>query len=238
MDDQMREILAQLAEGETEAGFSRTGAATVDTTRADRTQIPEAVLGDHKTTEDLVEIAQEHLDQTGRAILTRLDEDAREELEGLADDSEWYSNARILILRSPSFEPPEVNGQVGIVTAGTADLPAAEEALVTAREVGCEIETLYDVGVAGIHRFIAGMEQVEDSDCIIVAAGRGGDLAPTAAGLLRPPVIGLPVSVGYGQGGGGEASLQGMLQSAAVMSVVNIDAGFIAGAQAAKIARR
>jgi len=127
-------------------------------------------------------------------------------------------------------------GRVGILTAGTADIPVAEEAKVTAEAMGCEVLIEYDVGVAGIHRLFPSLERMMTADALVVAAGREGTLPTVVAGLVDVPVIGLPVSTGYGAGGAGEAALLSMLQSCSVMTVVNIDAGFVAGAFAAKIA--
>ncbi len=128
-------------------------------------------------------------------------------------------------------------GKVGILAAGTADIPVAEEARVVALEMGCAVICEYDVGVAGIHRLFPCLEKMVDVDAFVVAAGREGTLPAIVAGLVDSPVIGLPVSTGYGLGGGGLAALYSMLQSCSVLTVVNVDAGFVAGAFAAKIAR-
>ncbi len=124
------------------------------------------------------------------------------------------------------------------MTAGTADVGVAEEARVVAREMGCEVVAIYDVGVAGIHRLMPQIEKLKERGvgAVVVAAGREGTLPTIVAGLIDAPVIGVPVSTGYGAGGGGEAALLSMLQSCSVISVVNIDAGFVAGAFAARIA--
>jgi NCAIR mutase (PurE)-related protein len=127
---------------------------------------------------------------------------------------------------------------VGILAAGTADIPAAEEARVVAEEMGCQVVSEYDVGVAGIHRLFPSLERMKDADALVVAAGREGTLPAVVAGLADAPVIGLPVSTGYGLGGDGVAALLSMLQSCSVIAVVNIDAGFVAGAYAARIALR
>ncbi|MDY6779380.1 MAG: nickel pincer cofactor biosynthesis protein LarB, partial [Halobacteria archaeon] len=178
-------------------------------------------------------------EQEGHLLLTRVDEESKEALTDLesVDESDWHPRSRLLVLRSDGYSPPEMDGNVGVVTAGTSDIPAAEEAAVTACEMGCDVETVYDVGVAGVHRLLGEVDRVGSSDAVVVAAGREGALPPVVAGLVDAPVIGLPVSVGYGYGGEGEAALMGMLQSCSVLSLVNIDAGFVAGAQAAQIAR-
>ncbi len=127
---------------------------------------------------------------------------------------------------------------MGILAAGTADIPVAEEAKVVAEEMGCTVVSEYDVGVAGIHRLFPCLEKMSDVDAFVVAAGREGTLPAVVAGLVDAPVIGLPVSTGYGLGGNGLAALYSMLQSCSVLTVVNVDAGFVAGAFAAKIAKQ
>jgi NCAIR mutase (PurE)-related protein len=124
-----------------------------------------------------------------------------------------------------------------VVTAGTSDARAAGEAALIVREMGATVRRIDDVGVAGVHRLFDNVGEIRDADVAVVAAGREGALPTLVAGLVDSPVIGLPVSVGYGHGGDGEAALLGMLQSCTVLSVVNVDAGFVAGAQAGLIAR-
>lgn len=244
-DLDLRELLRRVRDGDVEVeealrkveGFSRVDDfARLDTTRDGRTGVPEAVLAEGKSREDLREIARDYLDRMGRVIVTRL-EDGKGELDGLADESDWYPRSGTLVLKKEDYEAPERLGSVAVVTAGTSDVPVAEEAVVVAREMGCEVLTLYDVGVAGVHRLLSDVGELDGCDAVVVAAGREGALPTVVAGLVDAPVIGLPVSVGYGYGGGGEAALMGMLQSCSVLSVVNVDAGFVAGAQAAQIAR-
>ena len=125
---------------------------------------------------------------------------------------------------------------MGIVTAGTSDIGVAEEARVIAEEMGCTVLTAYDVGAAGIHRLFPAIRDLLDAHVFVVAAGREGTLPAVVAGLVNKPVIGVPVSSGYGYMGQGRAALASMLQSCSVIAVVNIDAGFTAGAFAARIA--
>lgn len=211
--------------------------ARLDVGRADRAGIPEVVLGDGKSADQLRAIAASFLDEREHVVLTRVDEAAVESLESLAPEADWHPDSRILVLQTAEYEPPECDGTVAVVTGGTSDVPVAEEAAVTASEMGCTVRTFYDVGVAGIHRVLSVAEELAGVDSVVVAAGREGALPTVVAGLVDVPVIGLPVSVGYGHGGGGEAALAGMLQSCTVLTTVNIDAGFVAGAQAAQIAR-
>lgn len=219
-------------------GIGRRGETVrVDTEQGARTGIPEVVEAERKTVDELVDISEELLAGTGRAVIADIDDEARERLAALADDATWYERSRTLVLHEASHEVPETTGTVGFVTAGTADAAVAERGVVLAEELGCETETVYDVGVSGIRRLLSEMDRLADCDAVVVAAGREGALATVVAGLVSAPVIGVPVGTGSGHGGDGEAALAGMLQSCTYLTVVNIDAGFRAGAQAALIAQ-
>ncbi|UWG49029.1 NCAIR mutase (PurE)-related protein [Halanaeroarchaeum sp. HSR-CO] len=242
----IQDLLADVAAGERTVeearraldGYTRVDDfARLDTGRADRAGIPEVVLGEGKSTDQLRAIAESFLDDRGHVVLTRVDGGAVGSLEPLGSEADWHPDSNVLVLRATDYEPPECEGTVAVVSGGTSDVPVAEEAAVTAREMGCTVETYYDVGVAGIHRVLSEADALAAADSIVVAAGREGALPTVVAGLVDVPVIGLPVSIGYGHGGDGEAALAGMLQSCTVLSTVNIDAGFVAGAQAAQIAR-
>jgi len=216
------------------------GIAKIDPWRADRIDVPEAILAEGKEAEDLVNIAQAHLEEAGSVIVTRV---SREHLQALQKASfpegtrfDWNERPRIAVLRSRDRRL--TGGKVGVMSAGTADVAVAEEARVTAEEMGCEVVAEYDVGVAGIHRLFPSLENMVGVDAVVVAAGREGTLPAIVAGLVNAPVIALPVSTGYGAGGTGQAALLSMLQSCSVLAVVNIDAGFVAGAFAAKIANQ
>jgi NCAIR mutase (PurE)-related protein len=211
--------------------------ARLDTDRAERTGVPEAVLGEGKSPDQVVSIAREFVESEGRVLVTRVTEDQRRALASLDCELDWHDRADVAVVRRAGTDRPSVDGTVAVVAAGTADVPVAEEAAVTAREMGATVTTHYDVGVAGIHRLLSEVEGLNAADCVVVAAGREGALPTVTAGLVDGPVIGLPVSVGYGHGGDGEAALTSMLQSCSILSVVNIDAGVVAGAQAAQIAR-
>ncbi|HSD58639.1 MAG TPA: nickel pincer cofactor biosynthesis protein LarB [Methanotrichaceae archaeon] len=212
--------------------------AKLDIGRAGRIGIPEAILAEGKDKDDLVKISLAHLEATGSVIITRISEAQIRAFEGTAlppgANIEHNPRARTMIIRSGDRKPPR--GRVGILAAGTADIPVAEEARVVAEEMGCMVVSEYDVGVAGIHRLFPCLEKMREMDAFVVAAGREGTLPAVVAGLVDAPVIGLPVSTGYGIGGGGLAALLSMLQSCSVLTVVNVDAGFVAGAYAAKIA--
>jgi NCAIR mutase (PurE)-related protein len=215
--------------------------ARVDIHRAKRTGIPEAVIADCKTSEQVVAIARILLKYEGRAIITRACDENYTALESLANELgveiRCEKRARMAVLGGSTARS---GGKVGVISAGTADIPVAEEAKVIAEEMGCSVTTIYDVGVAGIHRLFPELTKLIESgvDAIVVAAGREGTLPAIVSGLVDIPVIGVPVSTGYGAGGKGEAALLSMLQSCSVLTVVNIDAGFVAGAFAARIANQ
>jgi NCAIR mutase (PurE)-related protein len=212
--------------------------AKLDTHRADRIGVPEAILAEGKDKYDLLDISLAHLEDAKSVIITRVSDDQHQIFmeANLPKGAVLLHNkrARTLVLRFG--EQSTGQGKVGILAAGTADIPFAEEAKVVAQEMGCTVISEYDVGVAGIHRLFPSLEKMIDVDAMVVAAGREGTLPAVVAGILDAPVIGLPVSTGYGIGGGGIAALMSMLQSCSVLTVVNIDAGFVAGAFAAKIA--
>lgn len=213
--------------------------ARMDIHRTKRIGIPEAIIADCKTCEEVVSIARVHLEKEGRVIITRVSDENYSSLRSLAEEAKvnirWSKKGRIAALGDPA---KNTGGAVGIISAGTADIPVAEEAKMIAQEMGCSVTTIYDVGVAGIHRLFPELTKLIEAgvDAVVVAAGREGTLPSIVSGLIDAPVIGVPVSTGYGAGGKGEAALLSMLQSCSVLTVVNIDAGFVAGAFAARIA--
>lgn len=213
--------------------------ARVDIHRTKRVGIPEAIIADCKTCDEVVSIARILLKNEGRAIITRASDENYAALKLLAEEScskiRWEKRAKIVVLGDSAAR---TGGRVGVISAGTADIPVAEEAKVIAEEMGCSVTAIYDVGVAGIHRLFPEMTKLVEAgvDAIVVAAGREGTLPAIVSGLVDVPVIGVPVSTGYGAGGRGEAALLSMLQSCSVLTVANIDAGFVAGAFAARIA--
>jgi NCAIR mutase (PurE)-related protein len=213
--------------------------AKIDIFRKHRTGIMEAILAEGKDPGDVVEIAKVQINASGRVLITRLNDDHRNSLEAhfKSEFIEWSLHRSAAVVHDGT--PVSLTGGVvAILTAGTADIDVAEEARMVAHEMGCETIAIYDVGVAGFHRLIGEMDKLQERkpDSIIVAAGREGTLPTVVSGLVDVPVIGLPVSTGYGAGGKGEAALLSMLQSCSVISVVNIDAGFVAGSFAARIA--
>jgi len=216
-----------------------------DFDRARRKGVPEVILAEGKTVAHALRVTQIFLEQNGRAILSRVSPELEARLRNdLGDDVEleWYASARAAVLYREGVEPPAVGGRVGILTAGTSDIPAAEEAAMLCREMGCEVYSGFDMGVAGLHRLFGPLRQMLDEhqvDVLIIAAGMDGALPSVVSGLSDVPVIGLPTPVGYGLGGEGIAALYSMLQTCAPgMAVVNIGNGIGAGAMAGLIANR
>lgn len=217
--------------------------ARPDFGRAARKGIPEIVLAAAKTDAQVIEIARAFLDRTGRVVVSRLRPGmARLLSETFAECRvEVRGGERIAALHAPGFARLLTGGRIGVLTAGTSDVPVAEEARLVAEEMGCHVATLYDVGVAGLHRLLDPLRDMVDegADALVVAAGMDGALPSVVAGLAPVPVIGLPTSIGYGVGGHGRAAILSMLQTCAPgLTVVNVDNGVGAGATAALIANR
>jgi hypothetical protein len=244
----MRDILDAVAAGDlspeaAEArlrGYATTEAGRFDAARETRRGVPEAILAEGKTPTETADLAATSVETTGRAVVTRVDDEtARVVQSGLPDpvDVDHDERARTLVAHAPDYDPPALDATVAVVTAGTSDAPVAGEARVVAREMGAAVEWIEDVGVAHLGRVVDVLDPIRAADVVVVAAGREGALPTVVAGLVDTPVVGLPVSTGYGFGGDGEAALAGMLQSCTVLSVVNVDAGFVAGAQAGLVAR-
>ncbi len=245
----MRELLEAVAAGDRTpaeaeaelAGYATTDAGRFDATREQRAGVPEAILADGKTAAEVADLAVTAVETTGRAIVTRLDDTAATAVSRSLDDAvtvQWSERSDWLVATAPDFERPDIPATVGVVTGGTSDRVPAGEAAVIVREMGASVARIDDVGVASLARTVDAVSRLRDQDVLVVAAGREGALPTVVAGLVDTPVIGLPVSTGYGHGGTGEAALSGMLQSCTSLSVVNIDAGFTAGAQAGLIARQ
>ncbi|MDP3065387.1 MAG: nickel pincer cofactor biosynthesis protein LarB [Methanobacteriaceae archaeon] len=217
--------------------------AKLDTGRDVRTGFPEAVFAEGKEDRELIKIIKSCA-PGGGVLVTRLIPERYgaikpyiDELESLNLEIEYNSRARILVVKDRETEKI---GKIGIITAGTCDIPVAEEARVVAEEAGCQVIFSYDVGVAGIHRLFSQVGKMleEEVKTIIVVAGMEGALPSVVAGLVDVPVIGVPTSVGYGVGEGGFAALNAMLQSCAPgIAVVNIDNGFGAAVFAATLVR-
>ncbi len=204
--------------------------AKIDVNRNLRTGLPEVILAEGKTSEQIVKIAKK---ANKPVVFSRLSQGQvsilKKKFKG-----EYNKHAKTFVIGTPGKK----RGKVGIITAGTSDMPVAEEAKVMVEAMGCSTMTTYDAGVAGIHRLFPPLKKmVGKVDVIVVVAGREGTLPSIVAGLVDVPVIGVPTSTGYGYGGEGDAALRSMLQSCSFITVVNIDNGIGAGASAALIAR-
>ncbi|EMA52871.1 nickel pincer cofactor biosynthesis protein LarB [Halococcus thailandensis] len=247
----MRETLAALAAGEISiataearlAGYASGEAGRFDAAREARSGVPEAVFAEGKTTDEIHELLALALETTGRGLATRIGDDTAATVrDRLADDwpaaeIDYDERANVLRVRTADFEPPVLEATVGIVTAGTVDAGPAGEAAAVVGAMGATVERYDDVGVAGVHRLFDELDELRDMDVLVVAAGREGALPTVIAGLVDIPVIALPTDSGYGYGGEGEAALAGALQSCTALTTVNVDAGFVAGAQAGLIAQ-
>jgi len=211
--------------------------------REQRKGVPEVIYGETKEIEQIVSMTRKLLDETGRTIISRVPTEAIEVLREVFSSFHVrvYGTARAVVISKPDYILQRTGGQVGVISAGTSDIPVAQEAALIAEEMGCEVTCIYDVGVAGLHRLLDPLRNLlsKEVDAIIVAAGMDGALPSVVAGLVPVPVIGLPTSIGYGMGGKGVAALLSMLQTCAPgLSVVNIDNGVGAGITAAMIANR
>ena len=212
------------------------GFANVDLHRALRCGFPEVIYGPGKTTEEIVEIAGRLRDAEQPVLITRVGPEVHEALASKAPAAVYHPRARLVTLRMGAPDDPRPG--VTVVSAGTSDRAVAEEAIVTAEFMGNEVQTIFDVGIAGLHRLLEYREALFGSRVIVAVAGMEGALPSLVAGLTTCPVIGVPTSIGYGAGAKGEAALLAMLNSCASgLTVVNIDNGFGAGYAAAMINR-
>lgn len=246
----LEKILSQVARGDLSPSQAATRLTTgevryleefavLDLGRAERKVVPEVVYAPGKTASQVARIC-EAITASGRRVIVsgitpEQEAAVREALPGVP-----VTPAGRAIVAGEG-EPSANGGRIAMLTAGTSDIPVIEEAAAVAREMGCQIKSFFDVGVAGIHRLAAPLKELRsfDPDCTIVAAGMEGALPSVVAGLVDMPVIGLPTSTGYGLGGDGTAAILGMLQTCSPgLAVVNVDNGVGAGAMAALIANR
>jgi NCAIR mutase (PurE)-related protein len=209
--------------------------ARLDHHRALRRGFPEVIFAQGKTSEQVVRIFQRLAERNDRVLATRVSPEMMAEIGDQLPEATYHPLPRLLLMDHSTEE--KIPG-VLVATGGTADLPVAEEAALTAELIGCQVERLYDVGVAGIHRLLSQNDKLQQARVIVAVAGMEGALASVITGLVAVPVIAVPTSVGYGASFSGLAALLAMLNSCANgMSVVNIDNGFGAGYLAAMINR-
>jgi NCAIR mutase (PurE)-related protein len=218
--------------------------ARIDANREFRKGIPEVILAEGKATALLVEVSLRMLSENGRVIISRCgEEQIRAVSKVVPKDAtvQIHEKAKMIVIRKKGFTVQSTGGKIGLLTAGTSDIPVAEEARTIAQEMGCKVFAAYDLGVAGIHRLLQPLKDliIKDVDVIIVVAGREGALASVVAGIVDVPVIAVPTSNSCGFGGKGLSALMAMLQSCSLgLAVVNIDGGVAAGAVATLIANR
>jgi len=230
----IQKLLQELADGKVgvddaldrmhASGIEDLGFARLDTDRERRTGMAEAVFGPGKTDEQLEGIIERFLDRSGTVLVTRLEPDRAAPLQARFSGLRYHPLGRVLEGR-PDRDPwcPPV----AVVSAGTSDLPVAEEAALVLEHLGHPVDRINDIGVAGIHRLFSVLERLRTARALVVAAGMEGALPSVVAGLVDRPVVAVPTSVGYGASFGGVAALLGMLNSCATgIGVVNIDNGF------------
>jgi pyridinium-3,5-biscarboxylic acid mononucleotide synthase len=244
--EQLRALLDQVRSGAVDVDaaidrlkhlpFEDLGFAKVDHHRALRIGIPEVVFGQGKTPEQVLGIVSSLLKRSGNVLVTRASQDMARQVSSRIADAEYFpASGALRIWRDRSILG---KGKIALVCAGTSDMPVAEEALVTAEVMGNAVESISDVGVAGIHRLMSHRPQLMEARVVICCAGMEGALPSVVGGMVAAPVIAVPTSVGYGASFQGLAALLGMLNSCASnVTVVNIDNGFGAGYAASLINR-
>jgi NCAIR mutase (PurE)-related protein len=229
----IREAIAELKS----LPFEDLGYARIDHHRSLRKGFPEVIWGEGKSSSQIVSIMKQLKRKSQNILITRLDERKAGAIEKVFPKSRYYPRAKVLTYLTHPIKS-EGKGTILVITAGTTDIPVAEEAFITAQFMGNRVETLYDVGVAGIHRLLSERERLVAARVLIVVAGMEGALPSVVGGLVDRPVIAVPTSVGYGTSFGGITALLAMLNSCASgVSVVNIDNGFGAGYMASLMNR-
>lgn len=211
------------------------GYAHIDHHRTLRKGFPEVIFGQGKTADQIIGIMEKMAVQEQIILVTRLDADKAKTIIEVFPEAEYHPEARMAILSRTEF-PVTGNGTILILSAGTSDIPVAQEACLTARAMGNSVETIFDVGVSGIHRLFSHKKKIESAAILIVVAGMEGALPSVVAGIVDRPVIGVPTSIGYGASFNGLTALFSMLNSCSSnVAVVNIDNGFGAGFMASSI---
>jgi NCAIR mutase (PurE)-related protein len=245
-EENLRDTLARLQAGDTTIDealarlrglpFEDLGFAHVDHHRALRQGFPEVIFGAGKTPDQVAAIAQSLHGRSATVLATRCSPEAFQSTQQVLPTARYDEAARIITVAGS--QTPRLNGLCGVLCAGTSDLPVAQEAALSLETMGASVLRISDIGVAGLHRLLAHMEEIRSCDVLIVVAGMEGALPSVVGGLVEVPVIAVPTSVGYGAAFGGLAALLGMLNTCASgVAVVNIDNGFGAAAFAASILR-
>ena len=245
--DEVREILASHSDGLISIeeatrqlrnlSYEDIGYARIDHARAGRQGFPEVIFGEGKTKDQISGIFEKLMERSPNVLVTRTTADVYGQIRNIYTDAEWHESAKMIrVIRDDSIQGV---GEVSVVTAGTSDIPIAEEAALTVETMGNSVKRIWDAGVAGIHRILSEREILQGSRVVIVVAGMEGALPSVVGGLVKVPVIAVPTSIGYGASFDGIAALLGMLNSCASnVTVVNIDNGFGAGFVASLINRK
>lgn len=244
---QIEEILASHAKGlisldeATKAiknlSYEDIGYARVDHARAERQGFPEVIFGQGKTREQISGIFEKLLARSPNVLITRTDANTFGDIRNIYTESEWHESAKLIRVFRDKTELG--TGEIAVVTAGTSDIPVAEEAALTAETMGNRVKRIWDAGVAGIHRILSEREMLQNARVVVVVAGMEGALPSVVGGLVKVPVIAVPTSIGYGASLNGIAALLGMLNSCSSnVTVVNIDNGFGAGFVASLVNRK
>lgn len=245
--EKIREVLESHAKGLISAdeataaiknlSYEDVGFARIDHARAERQGFPEVIFGEGKTREQILKIFEKLVECSPNVMITRTNTDVFGDIRNIHNEAEWHESARLIRVFRDKTELG--TGEISIVTAGTSDIPVAEEAALTAETMGNRVKRIWDAGVAGIHRILSEREILQNSRVVVVVAGMEGALPSVVGGLVKVPVIAVPTSIGYGASFNGLAALLGMLNSCASnVTVVNIDNGFGAGFVASLINRR
>lgn len=244
----LEELLSQVASGAlspdtaarrlTHLSFEDIDYAHIDHHRSLRKGFPEVIFGEGKAPEQIVGIMEKMTAQESVVLVTRIDAEKARAVRSAFPDAEYHHDARMMTwMREPA--PARGKGTILVISAGTSDIPVAREAAITAQTMGNTVETIFDVGVAGIHRLLDHRERLDGASVLVVVAGMEGALPSVIAGMVSSPVIAVPTSVGYGASLGGLTALFAMLNSCSSnVAVVNIDNGFGAGYMAAIINRK
>ncbi|WDP93077.1 MAG: nickel pincer cofactor biosynthesis protein LarB [Desulfobacter sp.] len=243
--ESLTRILTQVADGSLDVtaakdqlkhfSYEDIGFAHIDHHRSLRKGFPEVIFGEGKTAAQIMAILEKIGEKENIVLVTRIDSEKAGPVLERFPTARYFEDARLLRLQTA---PPPVTGtgSILIISAGTSDIPVAREAALTAQAMGNEVNTLFDVGVAGIHRLFAHREMIEQAAVVVVAAGMEGALPSVVGGMVRAPVIAVPTSIGYGASFNGMTALLGMLNSCSSnIAVVNIDNGFGAGFMASSI---
>ena len=236
--EQIRRLLENVQSGETDIEaalehlkhlpFEEMGFAKLDHHRTLRRGFPEVIYCEGQTLEQIEKITAKMAEQGNLVMATRATSEMFDRIKTVCPEAEYYESARIVL--SDAIPKPKVTKKILVITAGTSDIPVAEEAVITARVMGSPVDRIYDIGVAGMHRLMAHREQIQSANVVVVVAGMEGALASVVGGIVDKPIVAVPTSVGYGAAFDGLAALLSMLNSCSPgVAVVNIDNGFGAG---------